>query len=40
MRLWGELVSNSIVVISEFLIYCAQQRESNEGVDVGEREGD
>ena len=40
MRLWGELVSNSIVVISEFLIYYGQQRESNEGVDVGEREGD
>ena len=40
LRLWGELVSNSMVVISEFLIYCGQQRESNEGVDVGEREGD
>ena len=24
LRLWGELVSNSMVVISEFLIYCGQ----------------
>jgi hypothetical protein len=30
LRLWGELVSNSMVVISEFLIYCAQQRGSDE----------
>lgn len=28
LRLWGELVSNSMVVISEFLIYCAQERDS------------
>ena len=34
LRLWGELVSNSMVVISEFLIYCAQQRESNEEAEV------
>jgi hypothetical protein len=36
LRLWGELVSNSIVVISEFLIYCAQQRGSNEESESGE----
>jgi hypothetical protein len=36
LRLWGELVSNSMVVISEFLIYCAQQRGSNEESESGE----
>lgn len=32
LRLWGELVSNSMVVMSEFLIYCAQERGSVEEV--------
>lgn len=36
LRLWGELVSNSMVVMSEFLIYCAQQRESNEEAEIDE----
>jgi hypothetical protein len=36
LRLWGELVSNSMVVVSEFLIYCQQQRVSSEEVDGDE----
>jgi hypothetical protein len=34
LRLWGEAVSNSMVVLSEFLVFCAQERASK-----GEMEG-
>jgi superfamily II DNA or RNA helicase len=39
LRLWGNMVSNSMVVVSEYVIYCSQERQSMEElVEVGESE--